>query len=326
MVDPIFTEVAVKDLQLDVDNPRFYHLRLGNPNGKVTDADLEKEIETDDDYNKLLDQVKGDGIIEPLWVVETKGGKYRVIEGNMRTTVLRNLIRSGVLPPKGVSYERVKAHVYPKGTPENILAVQRAVLQTGKKKWGAFNDAAMTYDLRTQYKMQPEQIAMKLGIPPSDVEERIQNFKLYNEFSQEEKIADPDKFSYFSSAPRQVRERFLKAKETRKQYYHLITPNVDGITRIKSVATRGGLREFAKICENEKILAKFLKNKKMTISDAYEELVDSDINLSLPFLKKLPGVARGLSSLTPEQIKTLKSQVTFVSSIKKIDRAVKRIL
>ncbi|MDG7002136.1 MAG: hypothetical protein JRN15_23800, partial [Nitrososphaerota archaeon] len=104
MVETELRNVDVASLTLDPDNPRFYHLKLSRGSEPLTDSELEKVIMEDDDYFKLLDQIRGDGVIEPLWVVPSRGGKYRVIEGNMRTTVLRDLIRRNVATPKGVTY------------------------------------------------------------------------------------------------------------------------------------------------------------------------------------------------------------------------------
>ena len=325
MVETELKTVEVGSLTLDPDNPRFYHLKLSGQD-PLNDAELEKVITEDDDYFKLLDQVRGDGVIDPLWIVPSKAGKYRVIEGNMRTTVLRDLIRRDVVPPKGIAYSTVKAHVYPKDTPESVLAVQRAILQTGKKKWGRFNDAANTYYLRTVNKMTVEDIADKLGTSPSDVEGRIEDFKLYVEFSKTMKVSDPEKFSYFADAPKIIQERFFKSPEPKKQFYDLIVPNKEGITRIRTVATRGGLRDFAKVAANEKILQRFLKDKSMSVGEAYEELLDADIKLSIPVLKKLASVARGLAALSDDQIKDLRSEERIVNDVKRIQRATKRIL
>jgi hypothetical protein len=326
LVETELKTVEVSSLALDPDNPRFYHLKLSRGSEPLADSELEKVIMEDDDYFKLLDQIRGDGVIEPLWVVPSRGAKYRVIEGNMRTTVLRDLIRRNVAAPKGISYSEVKAHVYPRDTPESVLAVQRAILQTGKKKWGRFNDAANTYYLRTVNKMSAEEIANKLGISESEVEGRIEDFKMYVEFSRVKRISDPEKFSYFADAPKIVRERFFKSPEAKQQFYDLIVPNKEGITRIRTVATRGGLRDFAKVATNEKVLGKFLKDKNMTVQEAYEELIDTDIRLSIPVLKKLGPVARGLASLSEDQIRELKQEERVVNDIKRIQRATKRIL
>ena len=77
---------------------------------------------------------------------------------------------------------------------------------------------------------------------------------------------------------------------------------------------------------NEKVLEKFLKDKNMTVPEAYEELIDTDIRLSIPVLKKLASVARGLASLSDEQIRELKQEERVVNDIKRIQRATKRIL
>ena len=64
----------------------------------------------------------------------------------------------------------------------------------------------------------------------------------------------------------------------------------------------------------------------MSVGEAYEELLDADIKLSIPVLKKLASVARGLAALSDDQIRDLKSEERIVNDVKRIQRAAKRIL
>lgn len=319
-------EIEVSKLLLDPDNPRFYHLKHLTGRSSLRDKDLQQEIEKNDDFLGLVEQIKYDGVRDPIWVVE-HDSKYLVIEGNMRTTCLRKLLEEKAKPPNGVRYDKVKAHVFPSNTPPLQLAIQRTILQGGKKPWLPFNNAANIYKLRTEYRMQPEEIAQKLNTSPYKVNDAIENFKYYVEFTQTTGVVDHDKFSYFSYAPTAVRERFFKRPEDRKTFYRLIAPDPKtGLARIRSYGSRGGLKEFAKIIERPDILNKFLRNSRMTVLEAYEELMDSDIKLTLPFLKKLPPVASGLRNLNSEQLNQIKKDTRIMTQIKSIYRSVAKIL
>jgi hypothetical protein len=154
-------DLDVKDLVLDLENPRFFYLRLKGK-GSVSEAELQSEIEKDDSLPQLVKAIRTSGVQDPIWVRE-ENGKYVVIEGNRRTVVLRHLLKDGVKPTKdGVTYGTVKAFILPKGTSPTDTLLQKARLQTGKKEWGAFNVAAVTHALRHQYLMELEDIAAEM--------------------------------------------------------------------------------------------------------------------------------------------------------------------
>jgi hypothetical protein len=80
--------IPVASVLLDLDNPRFHHLRDQN-GGKLTEELIEREIlEKDEDLPALTKAIKKSGIKDPIWVVP-KAGKFLVIEGNRRVVTLR---------------------------------------------------------------------------------------------------------------------------------------------------------------------------------------------------------------------------------------------
>jgi hypothetical protein len=319
-------EINSDDLVLDSDNPRFYHLKHLHGRTKLAQDELEKEIENDIDFLGLVEQIRLDGVRDPIWVVDQGHGKYIVIEGNMRTVSLKRLLREKAVPPKGVSYRKVKANVFSPNTPKPYLAIQRTILQRGKKPWGAFNDAANIYSLRTSYRMSEDEIAQKLSLSSNKVREIIQNFTMYVEFTRKTNTFDPDKFSYFSYAPKQIRTRFFKTEKDRNTFYALLVPDKKGKTRIRSYGTRGGLKDFAKVAENETLLKRFLSKPDMEVADAYEELTQGDIKMTLPFLKKLPSVASGLRGLNSEQVQAIRSDTRLLTQLKAIYRAIDKVI
>ena len=126
--------IPVSKISLDLDNPRFGHLELRGISA-TSDELMQEEIEKDPDTIKLIKDIMREGVVEPISVRENGDGTYMVFEGNRRTTCLRKLIREGARAPTGVSYNEVKAHVYPRSYSKQKIEILKGRLQTGKKSW-----------------------------------------------------------------------------------------------------------------------------------------------------------------------------------------------
>lgn len=157
----------------------------------------------------------------------------------------------------------------------------------------------------------------------STIEKELDNFKYFREFSEFVKknklaVSDPRKYTYFQRADVAVRNRFFGTKAEREKFYRLITPDKKGITKIPKVSLKGGLFDFAKFVENEKILRKFMKNPRMTVDEALLEFKGGNIQDALPWTKKLKDVANGLNRLSKDDEKKIKKDKTVYNMIKKI--------
>jgi hypothetical protein len=321
-----FREVPTADLVLDEDNPRFFHLRHKNK-GILTQEEIEQEIVTnDDDIPLLTKSIQKDGVKDPIWVVKTSGDKYVVVEGNRRAVVLKQLIKEGVKPPLGVRFDQVSAHVLPRDTPEVQLVLQKARLQSGKKAWGAFNEAALTYQLRQPpHLMAIEDIAVDLKIPISKVRERIDNYKLFVEYSKTTGDENPKRFAYFAECPPRVRDWFKDSSTNKESYFKLICP-IEGNNKIRSVATRGGLRDFARVLEDPEALKVLLNEPSATVEDALEIAKDNDIKKAAPFIRRLAPLAMDLRSLDSAHLEKLKTEVKFKVDLKALRSACDEVL
>src|SRR5437867_4469146 len=117
--------IPVKELVLDVDNPRFRHLRELRGQKKLTEDQIMTEIRDDEAYITLTKAIKQAGVTDPIWVKRTSDDMYLVVEGNRRTTILRDLLTEKVKPPDGVRYDVVNANVVAPDTSETDLLLQR---------------------------------------------------------------------------------------------------------------------------------------------------------------------------------------------------------
>jgi len=321
--------ISVKNIRLDLQNPRFNDKLIDRGLTIWTDRDVQEVIE-DDGLTDIIDSIKEHGVIDPIWVVQTGKDKYDVIEGSRRVIVLRGLLAEKVEPPKGIQFEKIKANVLPENISKKEIDKHRVVLQTGKKPWGPYNLASAIYNLVKNDHYGIDEVAIMMGKSISFIKKELENYHYYiefNRFSKKKKVSeDPRKYTYFQRAGNDVREKFFGTKSQREKFYHEITPNKDGITRIPSVSLKGGLMNFNTISQNENILKQFLKNKKMSVEDALDIYKGQTLQSSIPWLKKLRDVAKGLSQLGPEDIKKIRNDPTILTMIKRVAVGTKAVL
>ena len=309
--------IPVKDLVLDVENPRFRHLRELRGQKKITEEQIMAEIREDDAYITLTKAIKQAGVTDPIWVKRNADGRYVVVEGNRRTTILRDLLSEGVKPPNGVRYDMVTANVFAPGTSETELLLQRVRLQSGKARWDTFNTAMITWELRNKSALEEEDIAVETQNSLTKVKETLVNVKLLIEYAKATGDTDTHQYSYFQEAPKKVRDWILSSEKNKQIYFNLISP-MKGHQRIRSVATRGGLREFALLIDKPDILEKFVKDKDMTVEEAVDFVHEKDIMVELPFIKKLGTLVRQLGGLTDEQVERMLKEKKIVLNLKKL--------
>ena len=289
-------------LLLDPENGRFLHLKLKGK-GELSQADLNDEMWNEDATITLSKAIAREGILNPIVVFPTKG-VFLVVDGNRRTVTLRRLIHEGVKPPEGVSFDVIPAYVIPPDTPKAKIEILKGILQEGQRPWGAFNNAAYTRRLRVEYKMEFEDIADSLQLSVKKVKLRIENFRLFEAYAKASRDTDPSRFSYFADAPPKVKAWYDESEENLLTYFELINPRSPR-HKIRSVSTKGGLREFKKIVGHKEALKEVIENPKVTVEDALEMAMTDDILLSAPFLKKIGTWAAKLKSLDGAQIDLL---------------------
>lgn len=323
---PELREIKTLDLVLDIENPRFFHLMHRGTKSTLTQEAIEKEIlENDDDIPLLMKSIQKSGVKDPIWVVP-RDGKFVVMEGNRRTVVLKRLLKENTKSPPGIRYEVVQAHVMPSDTAPVELILQKARLQGGKKAWGAFNEAALTYQLKEPpHLMATEDIAVDLKIPIAKVKERIENYKLFKEYIDATRDDNPKRFAYFSDCPGKVREWFRDNEKNKEAFFRLICP-LDGKNKIKSVATRGGLRDFAQVLESPEAVKFLLDDPTATVEDALDLAKENDIKKAIPFINRVAPMAQDLRGLEASQLERLKTEVKFKVALRSLRTACEEVL
>ena len=305
-------------IELYPDNPRFLHLQLkGRSN--LSQDEMIHVLEDEDATITLHKAIKNQGVLNPL-VVQPKGDRFVVIDGNRRTVVLKLLLKEKTRPPPGVTYDLVPARILPAEMKLVDIEVLMGVLQEGQKPWGRFNDAAYVRRLRTVYHLELDDIAEKLQSSVKKVKEKIDDYALFERYVGLTNDTDPDRFSYFADAPKDVRGWFGETQKNFETYCNLICP-LSPDHKIRSVTTKGGLRDFSRVLKDEEALEALLSDSGVTVEEALAIAVDNDLTLAAPFLKRLGSLAEKMRSLDSTQIEMLKQEPKLKIQVQKLREA-----
>src|SRR6267154_6090899 len=129
--------VPVKNIQLDLDNPRirkFLEIYGGKPSAEqiylALGAAGDDEGESSTSFDKLKSSIlTNGGIIEPIILNRKGNGKYVCIEGNTRLAIYKFFVEEGT---KG-SWEKIPALVYEDMDTARIDAVRLQVHLVGRR-------------------------------------------------------------------------------------------------------------------------------------------------------------------------------------------------
>jgi hypothetical protein len=310
--------IPTDKIDLYPDNPRFLHLQLKGRHN-LSQEDMISELENEDATITLTKAIRKQGVLNPL-VVQPRDGRYLVIDGNRRTVVLKLLLKEGAKAPVDVTYDHVPARILPSDMKIVDIEVLMGVLQEGQKPWGRFNDAAYNRRLRTLYHLELDDIAERLQSSVKKVKEKIDDYALFERYVARTKDTDPDRFSYFADAPKDVEGWFNESQKNFDTYCDLICPK-SATHKIRSVTTKGGLRDFARVLKDDEALDALLTDPKVTVEDALFIAVDNDLTLAAPFLKRLGSIAEKMRSLDAAQIELLKQEPKLKVQVQKLREA-----
>ena len=136
--------ISIEDLELDSNNPRigYYLDSVGQRGEKVTQDQVSMAIKAGaiDDYRSLYDNIESnEGVLFEIWVYPVENNKYKVIDGNTRVVIYREL---GKKNPYNKAWKEIPAKVL--STEENQRAVDFIRLTThlqGINNWQSYERA-----------------------------------------------------------------------------------------------------------------------------------------------------------------------------------------
>jgi ParB-like nuclease domain len=349
-------KVALRDLLLDPNNPRFSE--LGDefkpiPEGRFADekvqtSTLEKMKNPRFDVAELRDTIKTIGFLpmDRIVVREWKGSvaagatKYLVVEGNRRVTALKWL----------VDLHEVGKETFSESQLENFTSIECLVLDdkrapesatlvlpglrhvSGVKEWGAYQKAKAVYGLRKSG-MGPQEAAQSLGLSTRAANsaykcyialEKMKGDEEYGEF------AEPRMYSYFEEVFKRpivrawlgwndVEERFDREDRIR-EFYGWIVPSGDENPTAKLPEARS-VRELSDIIADENAL-NILRSPEGTLARA---IARYEVDHPEDWYPKVLAAATAVKSLTPDMLRNMdEATITSLSDLQdRISQALK---
>lgn len=158
------TDWELREVRLDVhtevalwaDNPR---LQTSDMEGFSSEAELEAALRTTGGYDGLRKSIQEIGQMQSIYVKQTSTGKYLVLEGATRVTILRELDRKFTTGKHHGVFRQVQAKILPQNFGEKEVAILLAgihVRGSGVRDWGRYIEAKFIY----------ETVAGRPGHPP----------------------------------------------------------------------------------------------------------------------------------------------------------------
>lgn len=190
-------DLPIAKVRLDATNPRLANTILAHADGQ-SQEELQKILEetlwADPNVRDLCRQVQVNGGLTERVIVRENG---TLVEGNCRTVVYRRLHQQF---PDDPTWSRLPARVLPPNISERDIAILQGEMHVaGKITWSSFEKAGHVYRLQREHMMTQDQIATRLRMSKSKVNQLIRAFetmqvkylKLYPG------SASVHKFSYF---------------------------------------------------------------------------------------------------------------------------------
>ena len=255
-------ELNQADLKFYVDNPRVYSVLRSQ--SEVPSQEEIEELMTGMEHVKQLKLSieENGGLIDPLIV---RDEDFVVLEGNSRLAAYRLLCR---IDP--VKWGKVKCTILPADIDDSaIFTLLGQYHIVGRKDWSPFEQAGYLYRRKRDTRYPVEAMAKELGITSGVAQNYI---KVY-EFMLENNELSSDKWSYW--------EEYLKnraVKKYREEDKELDKVVVEAV-RAGQITQAMEMRKLGEILASPSKTAKKtverIKNKEITVSDAYEVLQDS---------------------------------------------------
>lgn len=189
-------DIPVSTLELDSQNPRLANTVLGYSQSSDTDLQsfLEDTLWADPSVRDLAKQIQiNKGLTERIIVTES--GK--VVEGNCRTVSYRKLHSQF---PKDPVWLKIPARILPTNISRREIAILQGEMHVaGKITWSSFEKAGHVYRLHNEHMMTQDEIAYRLRMSKSKVNQLIRAFETMNVkyLRQYPEVASVHKFSYF---------------------------------------------------------------------------------------------------------------------------------
>lgn len=215
--------VSVDECELDAQNPRIQFL-VGQRAGAISESDLDELIWEKDPVKALGQSILQNGGVYEAIIVQRKGPKFLVREGNCRTVACRHLLDQH---PDDGRFKMMPAMIFDVDLTEEDLAVLLADMHvSGKIRWDAYEQAKHVSDLFNVYGKTYEWLSNHLRLSKGKIRELLEAYQAATEYlGLHPAPVNVKKFAVFHEVmkKKELRERFREDPRFKQSFHKWVS-------------------------------------------------------------------------------------------------------
>lgn len=303
--------------------------------------------------NDLVRSIRANGFLPIERIVVTPyletQDQFLVIEGNRRIAALMELQsegNSGILLPYGLAdiFNAVPCIVADQGENEFFKETLMGIRHVGGiRQWGGYQRAKLIADLRDNYRLDPNDVADRLGLSVNEVNRRYRAFKVLQQMQEDDEFGEftkPTDYALFHEAVALpvVRDwlgfsnqsNTFENDDALRNFYELITPSYDEETRKQreaKIQSYLDVRNLRPVLANEEAKG-YLLDPSKTLLDAQtiarrDELSQqwrTEVSEAITALTKIGAIE--VERFTADEVGSLNALIDAANSILRIHAAI----
>lgn len=272
------TQLDIKDVQLDKDNPRiapFIEMYGEDITSDMISLALNDSAPNGNSYANLRDSIKANGgIINPIIVThDTNDDSYTVVEGNTRLRIYQEFLENAV----SGEWESIPAIVYEDMPESKKHAIRLQAHLVGPREWSRYAKAKYLAFLSTEECMTNSQILDFCGgiAKKNEIDHMIKAYddieKYYRPLLESDSDFDARKFSYFEELQNQSVLKALYAnKRSKSDFAQWVYSG--------KINTAQNVRDLSRVLQTPEAAKSFLDSDEVTIEEAMKHVHAAEIN------------------------------------------------
>jgi hypothetical protein len=250
-------KIEIGKIKLDELNPRISFFRDNQVTEGLTDDEITFALTSKkpDAFRKLKDSIQNNkGIVYPIWVEPLDEGFYRVIEGNTRLVIYKQLKQD---EPHEKIWKSILSYVLPyevSNEQKNFIRLQSHL--RGTTEWDAYEKAKYLYKLWHDDGWSKNRLEKQTKMTEKQITENIDAYRIMEEQYLPSHADDPNevsKFSYFVEYAKDKKLQRLMEKNSKD-----VADFCDWVADKAKIPTGQDVRRLRDIFDNGEIRDAFI--------------------------------------------------------------------